>query len=139
GELHPRTAAALDFAAEEAPVVLELDLEDLFNLRGKGLKVDNEFKRFPPVTRDLAVLVDREVTHENVTQAIRQFRRKRFLARAALFDVFDQEDKLPVGKKSMAYAFSFQSPERTLTDQEVEQEMEALVAWLGESIGAARR
>lgn len=139
GELHPKTAAALDLGADTAPVIVELDLEELFNARGRGLKVDSEFKKFPAVTRDLAMLVDRATTHEMVMQAIKQFKKKKNLTSAALFDVFDKADKLPAGKKSMAYAFSFLSPERTLTDAEVEQEMEALVTWLGEAVGAQRR
>ncbi len=138
GELHPRAAAALGFG-EAVPVVLEVDLEILFDVRGKGLKVSSEIRRFPPVTRDLAILVDRALTHEAVTKAIKQFKKKKNLRDAALFDVFAESDKLPAGKKSLAYAFSFQSNERTLIDQEVEQEMEALVAWLGESCGAVRR
>lgn len=139
GELHPRAAAALDFGADKAPIVMELDLEELFNNRGKGLKVDTVVKKFPAITRDLAILVDRDTAHEKVLQAIKQFKRKKHLVSSALFDMFDQADKLPAGKKSLAYAFSFQSPERSLTDPEVEQEMEALVSWLGESVGAQRR
>jgi phenylalanyl-tRNA synthetase beta chain len=139
GELHPRTADALGLGANDAPVVVELDLEELFNLAGRGLKVDSEFKKFPPVTRDLAMLADRGVTDEGVLQALNKFNKKKVLTSSALFDVFDQEGKLPPGKKSLAYAFSFQSQERTLTDAEVEQEMDALVAWLGESLGAQRR
>ena len=139
GELHPKTAQALSLDGAEAPVIVEIDLEELFGLIGKGLKLDTETRRFPPVTRDLALLVDREVTHEKMLGAFKQFKRRKFLTTSALFDVFDQAGKVPNGKKSLAYAMKFQSAEKTLTDAEVEGELEALVAWLKESTGAERR
>jgi phenylalanyl-tRNA synthetase beta chain len=94
--------------------------------------------KFPPATRDLAFLANADVTHANFVDAIGRFKRKRHLTHYDLFDVY-QGERLPAGKKSMAYSFQFQSPERTLTDQEVEGEVTALIQWLGESLQVTQR
>jgi phenylalanyl-tRNA synthetase beta chain len=141
GELHPKSAAAFDLAhATEGagPIVFELDLETLFNARALNRAFDPLQRRFPPVSRDLALLLDKERTHQDVVDAIRAFKRKKHLSRYTLFDVYEG-DKLPAGKKSMAYSFSFQSAERTLSDKEVEPEIAALLEWLGEKVGATQR
>jgi phenylalanyl-tRNA synthetase beta chain len=138
GELHPKAAMAMDLPADKPPIVLELDLETVFGLKGSGLKLKGDLQRFPPVTRDVALLVDAAKTHGDFEAAVRGFKKKQHLARYRLFDVY-QGDKLPAGKKSVAYTLYFQSAERTLADQDVEPEMQALVAWLGEQLGAVQR
>lgn len=138
GELHPKVAMALDLSPEHPPVVFEMDLETVFTLKGTGLKLKSEPQKFPPVTRDIALLLDVAKTHGDFEAAMRGFKKKQHLSRFRLFDVF-QGDKLPPGKKSVAYTISFQSAERTLTDQDVEPEIQALLAWLGEALGAEQR
>src|SRR5690606_18231607 len=115
-----------------------LDLEKLFEAQTKGLKLDVGQWRFPPVSRDVAYLADKAPTHDKVLDAVARFKRKRFLRHARLFDVYEGE-RLPEGKKSMAYTFAFQSQDKTLTDQEVEQELEQLNAWLAEQLSVQPR
>jgi phenylalanyl-tRNA synthetase beta chain len=138
GELHPATAAAYDLSAQATPVVFELDLEVVFEGKSREKKLTTELMKFPPATRDLAFLANADVTHANFVDAIGRFKRKRHLTHYDLFDVY-QGERLPAGKKSMAYSFQFQSPERTLTDQEVEGEVTALIQWLGESLQVTQR
>jgi phenylalanyl-tRNA synthetase beta chain len=138
GELHPRAAAALELDQGGAPVLFELDLEAIFDAKGRGARAAGEPARFPAVTRDLALLVDATVTHADIEAAVGKFKRKQHLARFSLFDVYAGEN-LPAGKKSLAYAFAFQAPDRTLTDAEVEAEIAALLGWLGETVKATQR
>lgn len=138
GELHPRTATALDLGADQPPIILELDLEMVFDAKGKGAKLDTDLKRFPPATRDLAFLVGRDKTHAHFVDAIKAFKGKKHLGTYKLFDVYEGKN-LETGKKSMAYSFAFQSPERTLTDQEVDAEVQQLVQWLGQNLEAQQR
>ncbi len=138
GELHPRAAAALELDQGGVPVLFELDLEAVFDVKGRGARTAGEPARFPPITRDLALLVDGAVSHADIEAAVGKFKRKQYLARFHLFDVYTG-DNLPAGKKSLAYSFAFQSPERTLTDPEVEAEIMALLAWLGETVKATQR
>jgi phenylalanyl-tRNA synthetase beta chain len=143
GELHPKTAAAFNLAAAStetattAPVVFELDLELLFNSRSLSKTFDPLQTRFPPISRDFAFLIDAEKTHQDVAEAIRGFKSKKYLSHYKLFDIYTG-DKLPSGKKSMAYSFEFQA-ERTLTEKDVEPEIEALMSWLGEKLGLTQR
>ncbi len=143
GELHPQSATSLDLGIEHVPVLFEIDLERLFTALTNEKRTAKKARdigiwRFPPVTRDFAFVVERTLTHEDFEKAIEQFPRKRNLRKHVLFDLY-QGEKIPTGKKSLAYSFWFQSPDKTLTDQEVEPEISALLAWLGEKVGASLR
>ncbi|CAG6266801.1 phenylalanyl-tRNA synthetase, beta chain [Streptococcus pneumoniae] len=75
-----------------------------------------EITKFPAVSRDVALLLKAEVTHQEVVDAIQAAGVKR-LTDIKLFDVFSGE-KLGLGMKSMAYSLTFQNPEDSLTDEE---------------------
>ena len=138
GELHPESALLWDLDGDAAAIVFELDVEALLEARGTVVALDPDATRFPPVTRDLALVVDRTVTHHAVEQAVKRFKGRRHLRQSRLFDVFTG-GSLPTDKKSMAYAFTFQSPERTLTDKDVDGELSALLNWLTGEVGAVLR
>jgi phenylalanyl-tRNA synthetase beta chain len=93
--------------------------------------------KYPSVKRDVAVLVDPAVPHGEVEQTIRRGG-GRLLVSVRLFDVFEGE-QLGSGKKSLAYALEFRSPERTLQDREVDEAMQDLVRALGSAHGATLR
>ena len=93
--------------------------------------------KYPSVKRDVAVLVDPAVPHGEVEQTIRSAG-GRLLVSVRLFDVFEGE-QLGSGKKSLAYALEFRSPERTLKDREVDEAMQDLVRALGSAHGATLR
>ena len=138
GELHPRTAAALDLGEGGSPILLELDLEVLFDAKGKGQRAAPVLQRFPQVTRDVAFLTVASKTHADFLAAVKGFKNKHFLVDLNLFDVY-AGDQLAPGQKSMAYRFAFQSPERTLTDAEVDQEVAGLVSWINDRVEASQR
>jgi phenylalanyl-tRNA synthetase beta chain len=142
GEIHPETAIAFDFAADQAPVVFEFDFDAVFTAAEAAAKTvkstSKVLYRFPPSSRDLALVVKTSVTHDDFEKAIRQFPKQKTLRRFRLFDVYEGTN-IPAGMKSMAYTFDFQSPDRTLTDTEVEQEVTALLSWLGEKLEAKQR
>ena len=81
--------------------------------------------RFPAVQRDLALVVNRELSWEKVETAVKNMRIKK-LQDVRLFDVFESE-KLGAGRKSIAINFTFQDTERTLTDKEIEGWMESIM------------
>lgn len=138
GQLHPRAAAQLELEEPGAPILLELDAERLFDVSGRSLRLDTVPRRFPPIARDVAFLADQTLTHERFMTTLREYKRKRYLTRTSLFDVYAGE-KLPAGKKSVAYTFYFQSPEKTLTDQEVEQELTGITRFLCEQLSLSQR
>jgi phenylalanyl-tRNA synthetase beta chain len=89
------------------------------------------------VKRDLAIVVDRAVRQGEVEETIRRGGGG-LLESVRLFDVFEGE-QLGSGKKSLAYALEFRSPERTLQDREVDQAVSDLVRALGLAHGATLR
>jgi phenylalanyl-tRNA synthetase beta chain len=143
GEIHPETAVAFDFAADQAPVVFEFDFDAVFGVAeaaaaGMAGSTSKIMYRFPPSTRDVALLVANTVSHADFSDAVSEFPKRKNLRKFRLFDVYEGGN-IPQGTKSMAYTFEFQSADRTLTDNEVEQEVTALVAWLGSKLEAKQR
>ncbi len=134
GEVHPEVAARFDLTGR--PYLMELDLERLYAAVPERV-VHVPASRFPIVQRDLAVVVAREVPEVDVQTTIRTAGGA--LVRAVrLFDVYTGEG-IAAGKKSLAYALTYQSGERTLTDGEVDAVQASIVAALGERFGATLR
>lgn len=133
GQVHPQTAK--DFDIPET-YVAELNL----NALEAALKPDLVFEditKFPAVSRDIALLLSEEVSHQDVLDAIAASGVKR-LTKVKLFDVYAGE-KLGHGKKSMAYSLTFQNPKDNLTDEEVAKYMDKITKSLTEKVGAEVR
>ena len=123
GELHPQWVQQYDFPL--APVWFEVDMAALLQS-----KVPNagELSKFPPVRRDLAVVVDENVTVQHLLAAM-QIDQTPFVVEIALFDVYRGKG-VEIGKKSLAFRVLLQDTQKTLTDIEVEQSILRLVAVL---------
>ena len=138
GQVHPKTARAYGFDSTLAPIVFEFSLDRFMDVCTQRPSFDTEARRFPPVARDLAFVVDETVSHQNFVDTLAKFQRKRNLRDTQLFDLYRGEN-VGDGKKSMAYAFSFQSVKRTLNDKEVEKEVAELVKYIEAELGASLR
>lgn len=133
GKLHPDVNEAFD--VREDIYVGEVDLEELLKV-SEEVKV--EFKpipKFPPVMRDIAVLVDRDTPVLEIERVIRES--SKFLEKISLFDVYKGEG-IPEGKKSVAFSLIFRAPDRTLSDEEVNRILSVIIDSLGK-IGATLR
>lgn len=135
GELHPAVRRAFDLPEGRA-VVAELQLAPLAAAAGARHKM-SPLSSFPAVKEDLAVLVDESVTAEQVETAIRQAGGG-LLRAVTLFDVY-RGKQVPAGKKSLAYALTFQADDKTLKDADVEKVRRRIVARLGQTVGAELR
>ena len=115
GELHPKVAANFGLS-ERAVQVAELDLEALLAAVPEryGYK---PFSTFPPAKRDIAIVVPEATTTETVLAEIRAGGGD-LLTDATLFDVY-RGTGLPDGTKSLAFALTYQAPDRTLGDKEI--------------------
>lgn len=85
----------------------------------------SEVPKFPSMQRDLAIVLDKSVTYQQVQQVTEQLNIQS-LKEYDLFDVFENE-KLGTGKKSYALSYTFQLNDRTLTDAEIEQHIQTLI------------
>ncbi len=134
GEIHPGIASRLDLPRRVG--VFELDLGILAPYAGRPQSF-RDIPRFPPVRRDLAFVVNQEVPAGAVADALRQAGGE-LVDAAVLFDVFTG-DPLPAGKKNLAFSVDFRAPDRTLTDEEAELAVAAIVDRLSRDFGAEFR
>lgn len=134
GEIHPRAAIAL--RAPRGIYALELDLDALAPF-ALDLPRAVAVQRFPSVLRDLAVVVDEAVSAEELRQVILD-EGKPLVVEASVFDVY-RGPQLGEGKKNLAFALTYASPDRTLTDEEVAAAHSRIVAEVVRRAGAMLR
>jgi len=132
GDVHPRVAQA--FELSNTICLIEIDLEKLLT-RITRTKEYQPIPRFPSVTRDIALVIDEQVSYRTVENIIRSFP---LVKHVILFDLYRGE-QIPEGKKSFAIRIVYQSPKHTLTDEEVDQTQEQMLARLHQELGAALR
>ena len=114
----------------------ELELKMLLKRTDEVGKV-SAVPQFPGVSRDIALVVGKEVSHEAIVQTIRK-NGGRELTRVTLFDIFKSKD-LKDGARSLAYALEFRSAEKTLTDDEVGRSFQRIVEALKAMAGVEVR
>lgn len=96
-----------------------------------------EVPKYPSVSRDLALLLDKKVEFAEVEKVARQTEKK-FLKRVELFDVYEG-DNLPEGKKSYAVNFILQDSEKTMGDKQIDSIMNKLISNLKRQLNAELR
>jgi len=132
GELHPKVVQAFELLG--VTYLIEIDLGKLLT-KLTWIKEYQPIPRFPSVTRDIALVVDEQVGYRRVENIIRSFP---LVTRITLFDLYRGE-QIPEGKKSFAIRIICQSPSYTLTDEEVDQTQEQMLARLRKELGATLR
>ena len=96
-----------------------------------------EISKYPSVSRDLALLVDKAIEFSQIESVARQSERK-LLKRVELFDVYEGKN-LPEGKKSYAVNFILQDDTRTMGDKQIDAIMQKLIANLKKQLNAELR
>ena len=128
GQLSPALARAHDL--RDAVLLAELNLDLLLPLARRSAS-SHRFKptpTFPAIRRDVAMLLPDATLHAQILNVIKAAKPEN-LESVELFDIFRGKN-VPEGQKSMAYAFTYRSPERTLTDAEVQATHEKVVEQL---------
>ena len=97
----------------------------------------HELSKYPAVSRDLALLLDKDIAFAQVEEAAHRAERK-LLRSVELFDVYEGKN-LPEGKKSYAVNFILQDEERTLNDKQIENSMLRIIAAMQKELGAELR
>jgi len=133
GELHPGVAEDFDISSRSV-YLFEIDLERLLPATLEPHKY-RPIPRFPVTLRDIALVVDVAIPSKRVQDIIEG---SPLVARVTLFDVYTGE-QVPQGKKSLAFKIHYQSPSRTLTDEEVNQAQGEILERLHRELGAVLR
>ena len=132
GELHPRWQQKYELAR---PVVLfELDTDAL---QAMPLPAFAPPSKFPPVVRDMALVVDAAVQAQALLDAM-EAEKPPIVTSVHLFDLYQGPGVLP-GRKSLAFRVVMQDTERTLTDAEADAARDSLVRLLGAKFSATLR
>lgn len=137
GVLHPSVANKLGVKIPKADiVVLELDLDALLSLPA-GTVTYAPLPRFPFIDRDIALVLGESVAAGTVMDLIRAYP-SNLIEAVSVFDSY-QGKNIPEGKKSLAFSIRYRSPERTLTDAEIEELHGRIAKYLIDKTGGAVR
>jgi len=117
GEFHPKVAEKYGLV-NQSVLLGEFDLEAIL-AAVPARYAYSPVPRFPAALRDIAVIVDEGTTAERILTEIRAAGAP-LVRDVRLFDLYRGES-IPAGKKSLAYALSYQAEDRTLTDKEVDK------------------
>lgn len=136
GQVHPLVAHNFDMSEGIPALAAELDLQTLFAAVPADFTIA-PVPVFPAVFRDIALVMDDAVPAAEVERLIAQTGGQ-LLVGVRLFDVYRGE-QLPTGRKSLAYALTFQAPDRTMTDNEANNLRDKIARRLGHELGAQLR
>ncbi|MCI8594871.1 MAG: phenylalanine--tRNA ligase subunit beta, partial [Oscillospiraceae bacterium] len=134
GQIHPLVAQS--YGVDAPLYCAELNFDTLFQTMG----ADAEYiplPKFPAVTRDIAVVCGNEVTVAQLTDCITRSA-KGLLKEATLFDIY-QGPGIPEGKKSVAFNLLLRADDRSLTSEEADEDVQAILAALKTELDAVLR
>lgn len=137
GELHPRWRQQWELP--QAPLLFELDLDAV---TARRLPAFEPVPRFQPAERDIAVIVDEKVTHDQLLGAIRAADTGGLLRDAFLFDVYKPQQAsagLALHEKSLAVRLTLARSDATLTDEQIEAAVRAVVHQVTTQLGGRLR
>jgi len=141
GELHPKWCQGYDLV--QAPVMFELELDAVLQ---REVSVFKAVAKHQAVARDIAVVVDETVTHDALMAAVWAAPGCELLRAATLFDIYRAETAkgldgglVPNHEKSMALRLTLNSDEVTLTEEQIDTTVRAVVGSLASAVGARQR
>jgi phenylalanyl-tRNA synthetase beta chain len=134
GEISPSKMRELDMARKIQ--IFEILLEPLF-IRSRKERVFSPLPRYPSVERDLSIVVERNCSGDMIKHLISRLGHD-IITSVILFDLYRGES-IPEGRQSMTFRIRYQSEDRTLTDEEVQEVHDRVVKALVEELGATMR
>ncbi|MEJ5988594.1 phenylalanine--tRNA ligase subunit beta [Ramlibacter sp. PS3R-8] len=137
GELHPRWRQQWDLP--HTPLLFELDLDAV---TGREVPAFEPVPRFQPAERDIAVIVSEKVSHDQLLGAIRSADTGGLLRGAMLFDVYKPQQAtagLALNEKSLAVRLTLARSDATLTDEQIEAAVRAVVERVSTQLGGRLR
>jgi phenylalanyl-tRNA synthetase beta chain len=135
GQVSSRSREVFDL--KRPAFVAELDFDYLVKLARPGCYKFQAIPKFPPVLRDLAVVIDNFIAFKQVINLITE-EGGELLKDVSLFDIY-VGPQIPKGKKSLAFSLTYRSDIRTLTDEEVNEVHQQIFNRLNSELGAELR
>ncbi len=135
GQIHPTVQE--NYGLDVESYVIVCDTEALFALEN----FDKHYKalpKFPASERDLAFVCDKSLTSGEIKKAIKKYGGK-MLESVEVFDIFEDDEKVGVGKKSMAYNLVLRSPEKTLSVEDCDKAVAKILKGLEFDLGVTLR
>ena len=137
GVMSPEIVEKLDLKKQKPEIVLfEINLDLLLKLVPDLIQYSS-IPKFPPVERDIALIVDEAIPSAKITEVVNSYPSE-LIEEVSVFDNF-KGGNIPQGKKSLAFNIIYRSKERTLTDEEIESLHSSLVAFIAEKTGGELR
>ncbi|MBL7856668.1 MAG: phenylalanine--tRNA ligase subunit beta [Cyclobacteriaceae bacterium] len=134
GKVKP--ALLKDFGIKQELFYAELNTSLLFHAANPKLVIQ-EVAKFPEVRRDLSLVLDKQVSFEEIRSLVLSTE-KRLIKSIIAFDVYEGST-IPAGKKAYALGFTLLDETKTLTDEEIEKVMERLMNAFEQKLGALIR
>lgn len=134
GEVHPDTIDL--YEVPKRSLILEISLPYILKNVEKRIKF-SEYSKFPPVERDLAIIVDDDVEMKDIYDIIEN-KGGKVLSDLKLFDVYKGE-QVDSDKKSLAFRLKFSAIDKTLTDAEIEEVMGKIISSIERELGGKLR
>jgi phenylalanyl-tRNA synthetase beta chain len=131
-----KTALLKDFGIKQELFYAELSTSLLFQSANPKLVIQ-EVTKFPEVRRDLSLVLDKQITFDEIRTLVVNTE-KRLIKNIIAFDVYEGEN-IPQGKKAYALGFTLLDENKTLTDDEIERTMEQLITAFEQKLGAVIR
>ncbi len=131
-----KAALLKDFGMKQDLFYAELYTSLLFQSANPKLVIQ-EVTKFPEVRRDLSLVIDKQVSFDEIRNLV-MATEKRLIKNIIAFDVYEGEN-IPQGKKAYALGFTLLNEQKTLTDEEIDQTMAALMTAFEERLGAVIR
>ena len=125
------------FGLKETVYFAEFNWDNLLKVAGKQKVIYKEIPKYPEVSRDLALLVNKDVTFGQIKEVANKTEKK-LLKSVSLFDIYEGKN-LAEGKKSYAVNFILQDENKTLTDKQIDKIMKSMIRNLEKEIDAQLR
>ena len=136
GRIHP--SVCFDMGIKTAVFFADIQWATVLQIISKKKTIYQPLPKFPMVRRDLALVLEKSITFESISQIAHKVLKNNLL-QLNLFDVYENEEQLGPNKKSCAISFQVQDPQKTLKDQDIDQWMQELMHKYEKELGAIIR
>lgn len=128
GRIHPEIAT--NFEIPDNTIYFEIDFEEILQIFSNKNTNFKPISQYQAITRELNFVLDKNTETGKIAKIIEKSHP--WISDVVVIDIFEDEAKVGTNKKSVTFSFVVQSPENTISDDEIKNIMENIVAKIGE-------